>query len=127
MVINTHVYAYTMEMFADGDELMDKVVEGKGNYIILFMADWCPYCARFKPIFELYEKRVDGYKFAIAKVNEDDNPLWDIFNLKAVPTIIAFRNGSIVARKDARLGIGLSEDDMRSLLNELGFRLTNNQ
>ncbi len=117
-----YTYAYAMEILTDSDELVGKVVEGKGNYIILFMADWCPYCARFKPIFELYEKRIDGYKFAIAKVNEDDNSLWDIFNIQAVPTIIAFKNGSIVARKDAQLGIGLSDDDMGSLLNELiGF------
>ncbi len=107
-----------MEILAD-DELMDKVVEGKGSYVVLFMADWCPYCARFKPIFESYEKKVSNYRFAIAKINEDDNPLWDMFNIQAIPTLIAFNNGSVVARRDARLGVGLSEDDMRSLLKEL--------
>ena len=104
-------------MLISSDELLETV--SKDRYIVLFMAEWCPFCARFKPIFESYEGKVDGYKLAIVELNEDDNPLWDIFKIDAVPTVIAFNDGDIVARRDARRGIGLSKDDMELLIRDL--------
>jgi thioredoxin 1 len=52
-------------------------------------------------------------------VNDDDNPLWDRFSINAVPTIIAFDNGDIISRRDAKMGAGLSKSDLDSLLKEL--------
>ena len=95
--------------------MLDEEVKGKA--IVLFYADWCPFCSAFKPIFDSY--KVDGYKMIKAKVNEDDNPLWDRYDIMAIPTVIAFNNGRIIARRDARSGIGLSKDDMESLIEEV--------
>jgi thioredoxin-like negative regulator of GroEL len=96
------------------DEI-DEVIKDKA--IILFYADWCPYCLAFKPIFESY--KINYYKTFNVKINEDDNPLWERFNIMTIPTVIAFNNNKIVARRDAKPAYGLRKDDMESLIKEL--------
>jgi thioredoxin-like negative regulator of GroEL len=93
--------------------------------LVLFYADWCPFCQRFIPIFQSViakSKFTTGYKTYGAKLNEDANPLWDKFSISAVPAIIAFERGSIVSRRDAKMGIGLTKPDLDSLLNDLDWR-----
>jgi thioredoxin 1 len=107
-----------MEIINDHEDFMPKVVESKGKYLVLFYADWCPFCAKFKPVFEKYEGKL-SYKIIGATVNEDDNPLWDLFKIESIPTMIAFDNGEIVNRRDAAEGVGLTSADMESIVKEL--------
>jgi hypothetical protein len=60
-----------------------------------------------------------GYTFYESKINDDDNPLWDRFVISAVPTLLAFDNGKIISRRDAKTGVGLSQSDLDSMLNEI--------
>ena len=53
------------------------------------------------------------------KINDDDNPLWDKYDIKAVPTLIAFSNNSIKNRRDAKMGIGLTRTDLNSILSDI--------
>jgi len=102
----------------DHEEFVQTVMESDDKYLVLFYADWCPFCAKFKPIFEAYEGRLK-YKFAGAKVNQDDNPLWDMFRIDSIPTMIAFSGSEIITRRDAKRGVGLTKDDMESIVKEL--------
>jgi thioredoxin 1 len=98
----------------------DNLISSGEKAVVMFYADWCPFCQRFKPIFESTAPRpATNYKIYEAKVNDDDNPLWDRFSINAVPTIIAFNKGNIVSRRDAKSGVGLSKSDFDSLLDEL--------
>ena len=54
-----------------------------------------------------------------SNINHDDNPLWEKFSIEAVPTLIAFKKGKIISRRDAKMGIGLVKSDMDSILNDL--------
>jgi thioredoxin 1 len=99
------------------EEFDSKVLNSSIKTIVLFYADWCPYCSNFKPTFE--EINSDKIQKKAALVNEDENPLWDRFNIQMVPTMIAFQNGKILARRDARGGIGLTRKDMESIVKEL--------
>ena len=88
----------------------------------MFYADWCPFCQRFKPIFEsaiTTNPASNGYKFYESKVNDDGNQLWDRFSISAVPTLIAFDKGKIISRRDAKMGLGLNESDLDSMLKEV--------
>ena len=98
------------------EEFDSRVLNNKEKILVLFYADWCPYCANFKPTFE--EMNPNMQKKA-ALVNEDENPLWDRFNIQSIPTVIAFQNGSILTRRDAKKGIGLTRMDMESIIKEL--------
>jgi thioredoxin 1 len=101
----------------------DNMLSAGEKSVVMFYADWCPFCQRFKPVFESVTpeqaKSAISYKMYGAKVNDDENPLWDRFSINAVPTIIAFDKGDIISRRDAKMGTGLSKSDLDSLLKEL--------
>jgi thiol-disulfide isomerase/thioredoxin len=99
-------------------EQLDKLLSSGQKTVAMFYADWCPFCKRFKPVFESVKSK---YKKIQLKLNEDENPMWDKFAISAVPTVIAFEGNKIVARKDARMGIGLEKSDIDSLLQELNW------
>ena len=99
------------------EEFDSKVLSSEKKILVLFYADWCPYCANFKPIFE--ETESSNLQKKAALVNEDENPLWDRFNIQAIPTMVAFQNGKILTRCDAKKGIGLTRADMESIIKEL--------
>ena len=96
------------------------------NSLVLFYADWCHYCSRFIPIFEEALKKTDP-KILVGgvKLNDDDNPLWDKYNINAVPTLIAFSNNSIKSRRDAKMGIGLTKSDLSSILSDIDANANN--
>lgn len=104
----------------------DKLLSLHEKAIVMFYADWCHYCQKFKPMFESAVKQAHKksipkkYKMYGAKVNNDDNPLWDRFSINAVPTMIAFDDmGKIISRRDAKHGVGLDKRDLDSMLGEI--------
>ena len=99
------------------DEFDSKVLKSDEKTVVLFYATWCPYCSNFKPTFES-AKTQSANKFG-SIIDEDENPLWDRFNIQAVPTMIVFQNGKIISRKDAKKHVGLTKSDMDSLVTEL--------
>ncbi|MBA3750780.1 MAG: thioredoxin fold domain-containing protein [Nitrosopumilus sp.] len=97
-------------------------LENNSNSLVLFYADWCHYCSRFKPVFEeTVQKLKLNPKILVGgvKLNDDDNPLWDKYNINAVPTLIAFSNNSIKSRRDAKMGVGLTSSDLNSILADI--------
>ncbi len=96
----------------------DEIIDDGGKKVILFYADWCLYCKKFKPLFETEEHNFQKINYSTyeAKINDDDNPLWDRFNIDVVPTVIIFEGDKIINRKDARMGVGLTKNDLFSLL-----------
>ncbi|MDE1765403.1 MAG: thioredoxin family protein [Thaumarchaeota archaeon] len=99
-------------------EEFDSVILNNGRKtLVLFYASWCPYCANFKPSFE--DANVPSARKIESLIDEDENPLWDRFDIQAVPTMIAFENGKIIARRDAKKHIGLTKSDMEYMVKEL--------
>ena len=103
-------------MESKDSERLDKLLSSGQKTVAMFYADWCPFCKKFKPVFESVKSK---YKKIQLELNEDENPMWDKFAISAVPTVIAFEGNKIVARKDARMGVGLEKSDIDSLLQEL--------
>ncbi len=98
--------------------LIDKTLEDERPVVVMFYATYCPYSRRFAPIFEQYS-RDPHYTFAKADITDDDNPLWDKYNIPAVPTVIAFKNGLEADRRSAVPGFGLAEEEFAALLKQL--------
>ena len=99
------------------EEFDTRILKNGKKTLVLFYASWCPFCTNFKPTFD--SSKIESANKMAALVDEDENPLWDRFNIQAVPTVIAFENGKIIARRDARKNVGLTQSDMTSLVNEL--------
>jgi thioredoxin len=98
----------------------DDILSLQEKALVMFYADWCPFCQKFKSIFESAESSLkDRQKFYESNINHDDNPLWEKFSIEAVPTLIAFKKGKIISRRDAKMGVGLEKSDLDSILNDL--------
>jgi thioredoxin 1 len=85
-------------------------LERPGTYIVVFAADWCPFCRSFLPTFARLEGR-GPFRIARADVTDIDSPLWDRFEIRVVPTMLLFRNGTLATRFDGVAGVGLGERD----------------
>lgn len=99
------------------EEFDSKVLGDNKKTVVLFYATWCPYCSNFKPTFE--SAKIETVNKVGAIIDEDENPLWDRFNIQAVPTMIVFQNGKIISRRDAKKHVGLTKSDMDSIVKEL--------
>ena len=86
--------------------------------IALFYSSWCPYCLRFVPVFN---EQITTSKFESVihvVIDDNDNPLWDVYNISAVPTIIYFEEGKVCNRLDGRLGKGLGDEQFTAWLKK---------
>ncbi|MGD6935047.1 MAG: thioredoxin family protein [Candidatus Bathyarchaeia archaeon] len=96
-------------------DLTKQVCQNK-RVLALFASTWCPYCQSFVRNFDA---NIAPYKFdLILRVNMDDydSPLWDEYNVAAVPTVILFENGDIKDRLDSGSGVGLREAKFKEWL-----------
>jgi thioredoxin-like negative regulator of GroEL len=98
-------------------ESINNFIEGSAS-VVAFHASWCPFCRRFMPAFRAFEGKTKA-RMAEAQVDEEDNPLWDRFKIEVVPTMIAFKDGKPIDRRDGKPGAGLSEKDIESLLESV--------
>lgn len=85
-----------------------------GTWAVAFLADWCPFCRGFGP--KLFAIPREGFEVARADVSPADSPLWDIFGIEVIPTVIVFRNGSAIFRADGRFGEGLDSSDLAEIV-----------
>jgi len=89
-----------------------------GIIAVLFTAEWCPFCRQFEPIFQSAKESSD-FKKGVVDLTDEENPLWEVFDVRVVPTIVVFREGNQVLRKDGVLGRGLPVDTMARLMKEI--------
>eukprot|EP00761_Pharyngomonas_kirbyi_P011768 gb/GECH01011794.1/.p1 GENE.gb/GECH01011794.1/~~gb/GECH01011794.1/.p1 ORF type:complete len:177 (+),score=41.70 gb/GECH01011794.1/:1-531(+) len=83
--------------------------------IVDFYADWCGPCKVLGPQLERYVTSANG-KVQMMKVNvEEDENAADVFNITALPTIIAFHQGHEVDK-----WVGMKpEADIKALVEKL--------
>ncbi len=86
--------------------------------LVLFYASWCPYCMRFVPVFDEKIRDFNNGNVIHVLLDDYDNPLWDDYEIDAVPTVLFFENGIVSKRLDGRFGAGLKEEQLNVWLKE---------
>jgi len=67
--------------------------------LVDFWAEWCAPCKQIAPALEEVSEEFAG-KITIAKVNIDDDPETPgKFHVRAIPTLMIFKGGEVVATK----------------------------
>ncbi len=93
------------------DEFDGKVVGNALPCLVDFWAPWCGPCKAIGPVIDELAEEFDG-KVQIAKMNVDDNPATPgKFGIRAIPTLILFKNGEVVDKVTGAVG--------KTQLNEL--------
>jgi len=83
---------------------------------VLFYASWCPFCQMFLPFFEEYARKNGRDKFLRVKIDDENNPLWEKYNVTVVPTVVFFKGEKVQRRLNGILGVGLTEAQLRDFL-----------
>lgn len=65
--------------------------------ILKFEADWCAPCQQMKPIFNKVAADTSGVSFQTVNVDSQSS-VADRYNVKSLPTLIAFQDGKEVSR-----------------------------
>ncbi len=86
---------------ADFDET---VLKNDLPVLVDFWAAWCGPCRAIAPVIDQLAEEYDG-KVIIAKMNVDENPATPgRFNIRAIPTLILFKDGSVVEQITGAVG-----------------------
>ena len=93
-----------------------KALKTKGKVFVLFYASWCPFSQRFLPIFEKYTQ--DNPQNCVRVKIDDKAKLCEKYSVEVVPTVLLFEKGKVAKRLDAARGIGLSEEQLKKLVNK---------
>ncbi len=96
---------------------LSPILKSKEPILAVFYAEWCPFCRAFIPEFE--SVKPNGFELAKVDLSDWENPLWEEFKVDVVPTLIAFKNGEVIARRDGVLGKGLQRKDLDEFLLQL--------
>ena len=99
-------------------EDLNRELNKNKTVLALFYSTWCPYCIRFLPVFNKKASNTRIKDIVHVILDDYDDPIWDVYSIPAVPTIILFDNGQVCKRLDARLGRGLSEERFLEWIEE---------
>ena len=107
--------AETILEIEDGN-FEEEVLKSDKPVVVDFWAPWCGPCKAMTPIIEELSAEFAG-KVKIAKCNVDDNPVTPgKFEVKAIPTLIFFKDGNVSEQITGMVTKSKIEDAINKML-----------
>jgi thioredoxin 1 len=92
----------------ENEKDLAEILKANDRIVALFYASWCPFCARFLPVFE--KQAGAGRHFIFVK--DDDEEIAGRYAIDIYPTVIFFEGGKPAKRLDGKAGVGLNEKQL---------------
>ncbi len=93
----------------------EELIASSTPVIIDFSAEWCVPCKKITPILSQLVDELDE-EVSIIKIDIDKNPvLRKKYNITAVPTLIAFKNGKQKWRHTGMITLAKVKQAVRSI------------
>lgn len=106
----------TNEVIHCDEGSFDRLINNAKQLVLVdFWATWCGPCRAIGPLLEKLAKE-HGAEVIVAKVNVDENPaLSQQFDITAIPTLLFFKEGTIVDQARGLLGYDALVAKVKSL------------
>ena len=110
-------------MTANGNQLTltdrnfeSHVLESATPVLVDFWAEWCAPCRRVAPIVEELARKFEG-RATVAKLDVDAHPeLAQRFGVRSIPTLLFFRDGSVVDNVVGAATAGVLAEKLEKLI-----------
>jgi thioredoxin 1 len=99
-------------------QVLDSELKKNKKVLALFYSAWCPYCVRFVPTFDKTVAIMGFEKVIHVLLDDFDSPLWDEYDIPAVPTVVLFEDGKVCKRLNGQLGSGLSVESFKTWISD---------
>jgi thioredoxin 1 len=77
----------------------EQVLGSQTPVLVKFEADWCGPCKAMKPMVDEIASEYDGrLKVTTVDIEQNDQTVYR-FGVRAVPTVVLFKNGEVFAQK----------------------------
>jgi thioredoxin 1 len=103
-------------MDIDDRSFDSEIIQSEKPAVVDFWAPWCGPCKAIGPVIEeLAEAYGENIKFT--KCNVDENPATPAkFGIKAIPTLIFFKDGKVVDQITGMVAKSKLEDTIKSIV-----------
>ena len=96
-------------VIADPDDISLYLSNDKKT-MVLFEMTACPYCRMFQGrLLDFARSRPGEFAFLCVTLDDPSNPLWQKYEIHAVPTVIVFANAQITSRLDSIVFLGITK------------------
>ena len=103
-------------MDIDDSSFDSEIIQSDKPAVVDFWAPWCGPCKAIGPVIEELSKTY-GEQVKFTKCNVDDNPVTPgKFGIKAIPTLIFFKEGKVVDQITGMVAKSKLEDTIKSIV-----------
>ena len=88
-------------------------LQRQGKVLVFFYAAWCPF-SRAACLETDCIRNPGSYDSYAVDLSDEENPLWEDLRIGIVPTLVGYRDGEEIFRKEGARMAGLKRPDFKA-------------